>query len=65
MPPAPLPSPAAVAYQDFECTFSLSTCLLVLAAEYLIYFLIAVYLDNVLADKNGGRAGGVVGGVVG
>ena len=35
--------------------FPLNTCYWVLLLEFIIYFFIAVYLDNVLPDKNGER----------
>ncbi|GAB4824042.1 hypothetical protein N2152v2_011088 [Parachlorella kessleri] len=43
------------AYQDFDCVFPLNTCYWVLLLEFILYFFIAVYLDNVLPDKNGVR----------
>lgn len=41
-------------YQDFDCVFPLTTCYVILLLQFIVYFLLAVYLDNVLKDKNGG-----------
>lgn len=46
------PTPAAV-YQDFDCVFPLTTCYFVLLLEFIIYFLLAIYLDNIVGDANG------------
>ncbi|EFN57675.1 hypothetical protein CHLNCDRAFT_57211 [Chlorella variabilis] len=46
-------------YQDFDCVFSIGNILVVLSLEFLLYFLIAIYLDHVLPDNNGVRKGGV------
>ncbi len=43
----------AAVYQDFECKFPLTTVYNVLLAQFFIYAVFSVYLDNVLADKNG------------
>jgi ABC-type multidrug transport system ATPase subunit len=43
------------AYWDFDCVFPLGTILAILAIEALVYFLLAIYLNNVLRDENGVR----------
>ncbi|PSC73682.1 ABC transporter A family member 2 [Micractinium conductrix] len=59
-----IPDPAAQAaayvpgvYQNFECVMPLPTVFVILALEFVIYFLLAVFLDHVLADENGVRKG--------
>ena len=42
-------------YWDFSCVFPLGNILAILAIEAGLYFLIAVYLNNVLPDENGVR----------
>ena len=42
-------------YQDFECVLSVEQCLTYLAIEAVVYFLLAVYLDNVLPNEQGVR----------
>ncbi|KAI7842323.1 hypothetical protein COHA_003963 [Chlorella ohadii] len=44
-------------YQDWDCVFNITQVLWVLFFEFVVYFLIAVYLDHVLADENGVRKG--------
>ena len=40
-------------YQNFECVLPIGSCLLILFGEAICYFLLALYLDNVLPDDNG------------
>ncbi len=42
-------------YWDFSCVFPLGNILAILAIEAIVYFLIAIYLNNVLRDENGVR----------
>lgn len=46
---------ATDAYWDFSCVFPVGTILAILALEALVYFLLAIYLNNVLRDENGVR----------
>jgi len=46
---------ATNAYWDFSCVFPVGTILAILALEALVYFLLAIYLNNVLRDENGVR----------
>ena len=41
------------AYWNFDCVFPLGTILSVLFIESILYFLLAIYLTNVLGDENG------------
>ena len=40
-------------YWDFDCVFPLGNILAILGIEFLLYTLLAIYLDNVLANENG------------
>ena len=42
-------------YTDYNCVLPVSRCLDILIAEALIYFVAAIYFDNVFADENGVR----------
>jgi len=42
-------------YWDFSCVFPVGTILGILALEALVYFLLAIYLNNVFRDENGVR----------
>jgi ABC-type multidrug transport system ATPase subunit len=48
-------STAPNAYWDFSCVFPLGNILVILAVEAIVYFLLAIYLNNVLRDENGVR----------
>jgi hypothetical protein len=39
--------------QNFNCIWPLSTAFVILIIQIVIYYLLAVYLDNVLPDENG------------
>lgn len=43
------------AFWDFDCVFPVGNILTILFIEAIVYVLIAVYLNNVLADENGVR----------
>ena len=42
-------------YVDYDCVLPVSRCLDILVAEAVIYFIAAIYFDNVFADQNGVR----------
>ena len=42
-------------YTDYNCVLPVSRCLDILIAEALVYFVAAIYFDNVFADTNGVR----------
>lgn len=46
---------APTSFWDFECVFPVGNILTILFIEAIVYVLIAVYLNNVLADENGVR----------
>ena len=41
------------AYWDFDCVLPIGTSMGILALEFIVYTLIGIYLDNVLANENG------------
>lgn len=47
--------PYTAAYRDNQCVMSIGDCLLVLLALWIIFFVAAVYLDNVWPNKHGVR----------
>eukprot|EP01024_Parvocaulis_polyphysoides_P015911 TRINITY_DN1703_c0_g2_i9.p1 TRINITY_DN1703_c0_g2~~TRINITY_DN1703_c0_g2_i9.p1 ORF type:complete len:796 (-),score=106.72 TRINITY_DN1703_c0_g2_i9:746-3133(-) len=42
-------------YVDQECVFSLGYIYLIFLGEWIVYFILAVYLDNVIPNENGVR----------
>ena len=42
-------------YRDYSCVLPISKAMLILLAEAVLYFLIALYLDNVLSNESGVR----------
>ena len=42
-------------YVDYQCVLPVSGCIGILAAEAALYFLLALYFDNVFANENGVR----------
>ena len=42
-------------YTDYNCVLPVSRCLDILIAEAVVYFVAAIYFDNVFADTNGVR----------
>lgn len=42
-------------YVDYNCVLPISKAMIILLAEYVVYFLIALYFDNVLANESGVR----------
>ena len=42
-------------YWDFNCVFPIGNMLAILALEFIVYTILGVYLDNVLANENGVR----------
>ena len=42
-------------YTDYDCVLPVSRCIDILVAEAFIYFVAAIYFDNVFADENGVR----------
>ena len=42
-------------YVDYNCVLPISRCMIILLVEAVVYFLIALYLDNVLANESGVR----------
>lgn len=49
---------SADAYVDFECVLPLPDLFIIMFVEFLVYWLVAVWLDNVLPDANGVRRRG-------
>ncbi|KAL3145244.1 hypothetical protein ABBQ32_000989 [Trebouxia sp. C0010 RCD-2024] len=47
--------PYTAAYRDNQCVMSIGDCLLVLLALWIIFFVAAVYLDNVWPNEHGVR----------
>ena len=43
------------AYRDYQCILSLNGIFWILLIEWVVYLLIAVYLDNILPNENGIR----------
>lgn len=44
-------------YQNFDCVLSIETIMIFLTLEALAYFVLAVYLDNILPNEQGARRG--------
>jgi len=42
-------------YIDYDCVLPIGSTYVILVAQWIIYFILAIYLDNVLADENGVR----------
>lgn len=42
-------------YVDYRCVLSIQTCMIILLVEALVYFAIAIFLDNVLPNESGVR----------
>ena len=38
---------------NYSCVLSIGTIINIYALEYVLYFIVAVYLDNVLKNENG------------
>lgn len=47
------PQAAADNYYNFDCVWPLPRLFVILILQFLVYFILAVYLDNVLADEDG------------
>ena len=42
-------------YRDYSCVLSAQQGLIFLAIEWIVYFFIAIYLDNLLPNESGVR----------
>jgi hypothetical protein len=42
-------------YRDYQCVLPLNTALIILVAHWIVYLILAVYLDNILPNENGTR----------